>query len=312
MKIGLISNPRSRANRKSGGAVARVRPGADILTASPHDHDRLAADLTRFARAGVGLIAIDGGDGTVRDIVTDIHLAYGDDWPLFALLPSGKTNVIAGQVGHFGPGYKGWQNLLAARDQGRLGAQVSLCPALEVSWPGRVESVRRGFLLGCAAFSDGIRMANETIHPMGFFKGLAVALTILGVLRRNLSGGENGAGEAGEVLVDGARVNGARHFVTMASTLDRLTLGLRPFRQRGEGDINWLDIAAPPQSVLRGCLMLALGRHRDWMEPAGYASGCARMLDLHFDQPFTLDGELYDPHGHIRVAASRPIRFLRG
>ncbi len=311
MKIGLISNPKSRANRKTGGAVARVQAGADILTASPHDHEALTADLIRFADQGVDLIAVDGGDGTLRDIVSDIHLAYGENWPRFALLPSGKTNVIAGQVGHFGPGFKGWQRLIAARDAGALGPS-QMRPALEIAWPERVEPVKRGFLLGCAAFSDGIRMANETIHPMGLFQGVAVAATILGVLKRNLSGGENGAGEAGTVRVDGAQVNGARHFIAMASTLDRLTLGLRPFKPQGEGAVNWLDISAPPKSALRGCLMLALGKHRDWMEPAGYASGRAAQLDLHFDQPFTLDGELYDPQGHIRVNASRPIEFLRG
>ncbi len=314
MKIGLISNPRSRANRKNGGAAARVHAGTDILTAQPQDHDALVNDLTRFADAGVGLIAIDGGDGTVRDIASDIHLAYGAAWPLFALLPSGKTNVIAGQVGHFGPGYKGWKRLIAAREAGSLGALQRSCPALEISWPDRVEPVKRGFLLGSAAFSDGIRMANDSIHPMGIAKGLAVAMAIAGVLHRNLrgkAGGEKGAGEAGTVLVDGVQINGARHFITMASTLERLTLGIRPFARRGEGDLNWLDISAPPQSMLRGIPMLMFGKHRNWMADAGYASGRAAVLDLQIEQAFTLDGELFEPHGHIRVSTSRPIGFLR-
>ena len=311
VKIGLISNPLSRANRRSGGVAARVTPGADICTAEPRSHEDLTRDLIRFAREGVDLIAIDGGDGTVRDVVTDIHLAYGDRWPRFALLPSGKTNVIAADVGHFGSGDRGWQRLIAARDGGTLGSRQRQCAALEISWPNRQQPVRRGFLLGCAAFSEGVRMANETIHPLGIFKGLAVAMTIAGTLWRNLGQGGRDAGEAGTILVDGRQIDNARHFLTMASTLDRLTLGLRPFWKEGQGPVNWLDVPSPAKHVLAAFWLLAFGKRQRWMARAGYAGGRATGIDLKFDRPFVLDGELYDPHGHVRINASQPITFLR-
>lgn len=313
MKIGLISNPLSRANRKSGGVAARVAPSDDICVAQPRGHDQLVEDLIRFARDGVDVIAIDGGDGTVRDIVSNIDQAYGDHWPLLALLPSGKTNVIAGQVGHFGTGQKGWERLLAVRKTGKLADMQTQCAAIEISWPGRNDPVQRGFLLGFAAFADGVRMANQTIHPMGINKGLAVAMAIGGVLRRSLlSGSKNreASGEAGTVLVDGAQVNGTRHFLVLASTLDRLTLGLQPFWDQGRGAINWLDISAPPKRAVVGIVSMALGKRKAWMEDNGYASGRAETMEVKFDQPFVLDGELYEPHGHIRVAATQPIGFV--
>ena len=313
MKIGLISNPLSRANRKSGGVAARVTPGDDICIAQPRDHDQLVDDLSRFAREGVGLIAIDGGDGTVRDIVSNIHYAYGDVWPLIALLPSGKTNVIAGQVGHFGAGDKGWQRLLAVREAGKLADMKTECAAIEISWPGRSDPVQRGFLLGFAAFADGVRMANETIHPMGIAKGLAVAMAIGGVIRRSLLSGNKtrkASGEAGTVLVDGTQINGERHFLVLASTLDRLTLGLQPFWKQGRGAVNWLDIAAPPKRAVVGILSVALGKRKAWMEENGYASGRAEVMEVNFEQPFVLDGELYDPHGHIRITATQAIGFV--
>lgn len=313
LKIGLISNPLSRANRKSGGVAARIEPSDDICIAQPRGHDQLVDDLIRFAQEGVELIAIDGGDGTVRDIVSNIDHAYGDQWPLFALLPSGKTNVIAGQVGHFGAGYKGWQRLLAVRKTGKLAGMKTECAAIEISWPGRNDPVQRGFLLGFAAFADGVRMANETIHPMGIAKGLAVAMAIGGVLRRSLLSGKETrktSGEAGTVLVDGKPVNGERHFLVLASTLDRLTLGLQPFWDEGRGAINWLDISAPPKRAVVGILSVALGKRKAWMEENGYASGRADAMDVNFEQPFVLDGELYEPHGHIRITATQPMGFV--
>lgn len=313
MKIGLISNPLSRANRKSGGVAARVQPCDDICVAQPRGHDQLVEDLIRFAHEGVELIAIDGGDGTVRDIVSSIDQAYGENWPLMALLPSGKTNVIAGHVGHFGAGQKGWERLLEVRKTGKMAQMQTQCAAIEISWPGRDDPVQRGFLLGFAAFADGVRMANESIHPMGINKGLAVAMAIGGVLRRSLmSGSKNRAdsGEAGTVQVDGTQVNGSRHFLVLASTLDRLTLGFRPFWNEGRGAINWLDISAPPKRAVIGILSVALGKRRAWMEENGYASGRAEAMDVRFENPFVLDGELYEPHGHIRVSATQPIGFV--
>lgn len=296
-----------------GGVAGQLDPREGALTAQPVDHDALEADLVRFAQAGVELIAIDGGDGTVRDVVSSIHHAYPDEWPVFALLPSGKTNVIAGHVGGFGTGMNGWRSLVEAQDVGRLTEFQKKCPALEVSWPGRSELMCRGFLFGCAAFTDGVKMANDSIHPMGIAKGLAVAIAIGGILRRALtkrSKHRNESGELGQVLVDGAQVNGDRHFLVLASTLNRLTMGIKPFWDEGRGDVHWLDISAPAKRLAIGGVMIALGKRQEWMVRDGYASGRAEGIDLKFKSPFVLDGETYDSHGHVRISASRPITFV--
>ena len=296
MKIGLISNPKSNANRVRGGVAGQIEAGHDILTAQPANHDALETDLKRFAKEGVELIAIDGGDGTVRDVVSSVHHAYPTQWPTFALLPSGKTNVIAEHVGGFGTGLNGWRALVAAQEAGKLTAFQNQCAALEISWPNRPEPMRRGFLLGCAAFTDGVQMANDSIHPVGIAKGLAVAMAIGGILRRALtkrSKGKRPSGEAGQVIVDGAQINGDRHFLMLASTLNRLTMGIKPFWDEGRGDIHWLDIPAPAKRLAIGALMIALGKRRDWMVRSGYASGRAEAIDLRFDAPFVLDGEAY-------------------
>jgi len=313
LKIGLISNPLSRANRKSGGVAAKVSPNGDTFVSQPRDHGQLVDDLKRFAQDGVELIVIDGGDGTVRDVVSNIHHAYGDQWPSFAILPSGKTNVIAGEVGHFEDGHKGWLQLTAMRDAGRLGGAEKLCAALEISWPARDMPVKRGFLMGFAAFADGKRIAEEKLHPKGIAKGLAVAIALGSVLFSNLMPGlaqDKRSGEVGSVEIDGNKTAFDRHFLVMASTLEKLTLGMRPFWNQGSGHINWLDITAPPKRLLSGLVLIVQGKRKPWMEQGGYASGQAGDIDVKFDAPFVLDGELYNTHGHVRVSASQLIRFV--
>lgn len=313
LKIGLISNPKSNANKQHGGLGARVRPEPDILVSQPSSMDELKQELQRFAHEGVELIAIDGGDGTLRDIVTVIHLSYPAQWPCIALLPAGKTNVIAAHVGSFGKGSAGWHSLLNARKDGTLTKAKTECPALEVTWPNENKRLLRGFLLGSAAFKDGVQMANDSIHPKGIAKSLAVALAIGGVFRRAMArkphDGED-ASEEGLVIVDGASVNGDRHFLFMASTIEKLTMGIRPFRNEGDGDVFWLDVSAYVKRLALGVAMAALGKYKKWMLDSGYASGKASKIDLQFNSPFVLDGDTFDPCGHVIIAASQPIRFL--
>lgn len=307
MRIGVLSNPRSHGNRRGRGLAAEVRRGADVVAAAPGDRDGLAEALDRFAQAGVGLIAIDGGDGTVRDVLSAVDAAYGDEWPDFALLPSGKTNAVAGDLGSAGSGRRGLARLVAAREAGTLGERATVRPALEVAWDGQRV---RGFLFGAAAFAEGVRLANDRLHPAGLHHGLAVAAAIGGMLRRSGRGDGDATAEA-SLAVDGRPVDGARHFLILASTLRRLTPGLRPFWEQGEGPVRWLDVAAPPVRPVRGLAWAALGRRRGWMERNGYAGGRARRLELALDRPFVVDGESYAPAGTIAIAASRPIRFVR-
>lgn len=313
LKIGLISNPKSNANKKHGGLGARIKPEPGILVARPTTHDELKDELLRFAKEGVEVVAIDGGDGTVRDVISFIHYGYPDVWPSFALLPGGKTNVIAAHVGGFGKGLEGWQSLLKAREAGTLSKVQEECAALEVSFPAEPDFLMRGFLLGAAAFTDGVAMANESLHPKGIAQSLAVALAIGGMLRRAVfrrSQDDNRISKAGTVSLDGVALPVQYHFLVMASTLERLTMGIKPFRNEGVGDVFWLDVSASAKWFLIGGAMVAMGAHKEWMRNAGYASGRTHEMDIVSDAPFVLDGETYDPKGHIKVSASQRLRFF--
>ncbi|MEM7491410.1 MAG: diacylglycerol kinase family protein, partial [Pseudomonadota bacterium] len=293
MRIGVISNERSHANKTRGSLADLRAPDDELLIARLRRNsngDRLDIDaiLSDFAAAGVELIVVDAGDGTIRDIVTRLDAAYGADWPAFALVPSGKTNAIAGDVGHSGKGAAALDRLLAARQAGTLGRKVVERAALEVDWPGHRRM--RGFLFGYAAFTEGVRFANERVHSAGVNKGLAVLVSIGGAIRRVLAG----SGTPARLSVDGTCVNADRSFVMLASTLHKLTPNLRPFWDRGRGPVNWLDLPAPLPRWALGVARMALGRPRPWMEAAGYRSGRAEVLDVALDTPFVLDGELFE------------------
>ena len=315
MRVGVIGNPRSRRNRN--GAFDRVvAEFRDLPHAQPRTPAELADTLADFRRREVRVIAVSGGDGTLREVLSALPRAYGGEEPDIALLPAGKTNLAArviNRVGdRIGDGRVGLRRLLDAA-RGRTLSRVEW-PVLDIAWRDRPERRVRGFLFGAAAFTVGTRLAYSHVHKAGFNDAAAVALSIAATAGATLFGDRRRALLAGEemgVAADGAPPRGGRHFLTLATTLDRLVLDLTPFWGEGSGPIRWLDIPAPPKRLIAALLPTLRGRPRPWMLDAGYASGRADQLTVELSHPFVVDGELFESGpGGILLSAGRRVGFV--
>ncbi|MCW0210947.1 MAG: diacylglycerol kinase family protein [Achromobacter sp.] len=310
-RVGLIVNPRSRHNR-SGDFRRRAAAFADLPQAEPRTTTELTEVLTDFRRRGVRVVAVSGGDGTLREVLTALPAAYGGEAPDIALLPAGKTDLAARVVGRAGQGAAGLRRLLDAARRGAL-TRVEW-PVLEIAWRDAPERRVRGFLFGAAGFTTGTRIANSHVHRAGFYNATAVALSIAATAAATLFGSRRHAlleGEEMIVGVDGAPRRGGRHFLTMATTLDRLVLGLTPFWGEGDKPVRWLDVPAKPPRLMAALLPTLRGRPRPWMIDAGYASGRADEMVVETAQPFVVDGELFEPGARgIRLSARQRVGFV--
>ncbi|HCI61787.1 MAG TPA: hypothetical protein DFK09_04890, partial [Erythrobacter sp.] len=77
-RIGIIYNPRSHRNQGQDLACA----GADtVMVAQPRTREEIAHALAGFARDGIDFLIINGGDGTVRDVLTMGQAVFADRWP---------------------------------------------------------------------------------------------------------------------------------------------------------------------------------------------------------------------------------------
>ena len=94
--VGVVRNPRSHRNK---GLSPELADCANILVETPRSHDALRATLTGFAARGIDYLAVDGGDGTVRDVLTCGASVFGEAWPTLIVLPKGKTNALAVDLG---------------------------------------------------------------------------------------------------------------------------------------------------------------------------------------------------------------------
>src|SRR4029453_18909087 len=152
----------------------------------------VAAEVMAFAQAGCELVVIDGGDGTVRQVLSALPAAFGDHPPLLSVVASGKTNILA-----FDLGVRGSWTLdaaLAALDD--PDARIRLRSPLQVVRDDGAEPPLMGFVFGCAALVRQEALASS-LHRAHVFHNLSVALTLAGAGGGGMGGGGDGGGPGG-------------------------------------------------------------------------------------------------------------------
>jgi hypothetical protein len=98
----------------------------------------------------------------------------------------------------------------------------------------------------------------------------------------------------------------------LATTLDRLFLGMRPYWGAGAGALKTTLVERRAPAFVTRVPRLLRGRPDRSMTPQlGYHSGRTEGLTLTFDGSYTLDGELFGNAGDtIDISATEPVRFL--
>src|SRR5215212_8561234 len=101
-RIALLSNPKSTGNLAQ---LPRIRDYCaehpDIFHYEVEHAHQIGDALKTIARVRPRVLVINGGDGTVQAALTELHNGghFGASAPPVAVLPSGKTNLIALDLG---------------------------------------------------------------------------------------------------------------------------------------------------------------------------------------------------------------------
>ncbi|MGK2873278.1 MAG: diacylglycerol/lipid kinase family protein [Alphaproteobacteria bacterium] len=311
-RLAIISNPKSHRNLHGPATLRDVAACAHLAGfAEPETQTDLLAVLTRFKQQDVNVIAINGGDGTVRDVLTGLWRVDPEWRPALTIIPGGKTNLAAYDVGSARHGPAGLQQVLDAARKGELDRKRVHRPILEISRKDCPGAPICGLFFGAGAFSAGTELAQTEANALGLYHGLAVAWTIASMLVRNIRGP---AGDSTSMVLtaDGGKICEGEQFIMLATSLQRIILGLNPFWGPQGGAVRYTAINGPPKSLAAALLPVLRGRPRPWMEAAGYRSGSADRLTLRLTSRFTVDGELFDPgpSGLIELSARRTVDFV--
>ena len=318
MRLGIISNPHSGRNRRHINAIVSMlsmHPSArHIVTASSDD---IPAALGEFARADINLVGINGGDGSVAQVLTVLHdQSPFATAPVLCALPGGTTNVTVNDVGIRGGLQHAVLTLLAFMRHGNRHAQILQRPIIRVS-------SRTGATLGCGlvfgtgAVVDGIEYWQQQVQARGmrseFSSGVAMTRTLWGMLR-----GHDGFAKPLPMRIRHAgahpTLDGA-FMLLVISALQRLFLGIHPFWGENQGALYFTAIEHGAAGFARALPGILRGRPGARVNTRnGYHSCTLDSVELEFSGSYTLDGELHRvlaEDAPVTVARAGTARFLR-
>jgi hypothetical protein len=318
MRAGLITNPLSQRNRQRQPAMRDAVAGHPDLLHEELDSVHATADVLRdFARREVGLVIVCGGDGTVQKVLTE--LLNGREFerpPPLAVLPGGMTNLIAADVGLRGDAVQSLTKLCRAAADPTAVRETVERPVLSLQRTPQEPPVH-GMFLGTAAFYHAVMMARHEVHATGAKHDLAIALSLALALFR-LTTGRRGSSALSQrermtVEIDGRTAAPSDYLLFLATTLERLMLGLMPFWGEGAGGLRYTALGFPPQRLWRALVPVIRGRPRPWMAAQGYESGRTNECRLSLQCPIVFDGEIFtpEPGTPVTLRADRRVSFLR-
>ena len=312
--IGLISNPNSGHNRDDFARIEALVAGQPaihhVVTHSPAD---IAPALEALSRRQVGVLAINGGDGTAAAIMGRmLEQAVFAKPPLIALLPGGTANMNAGDVGIRGKLVPAVRRFCSwCEDQQDTQDRIVERPLLRVQTGG---ASHYGMFLGAGAVMQGTEYTHSKIHARGLRDELSLALgtarTIWGVLRDDPR--FNQSVSISLRLGDG--IESATHdtLILVVSTLHRLFFGMRPFWGTGPGRLRMTLVEQHCTRFLRTFISIVRGRpNRNAVPHSGYISHNADAIHLAMDGGLNLDGEIIHARGAVSIDTTESLRFLR-
>ena len=316
-KIGLISNPRSQRNRRGLQEIRQILAGApEIVHVTTDASGELDEVLADFAARGLDLLLINGGDGTVQNLLTRLFEKHAFETPpLLGILPRGTANTTAADVGLRGSTAAALSRVITASRAGSIADYVVQRPILRIENLAS-EMPQRGMMFGAGAIPDAIELCNREVYARGlkgdFGMGVALAAILLGSVLGRRSTGVLRPHDIG-VSLDGGSENRTDRLLVLATTLDRLILGSTPFWNDDGRPIRYTSIAYPPDHLLRAAPKVLYGWRRRTLCPKVYESQGAGRIALRLDAPFTIDGETFHPlpDQPVVITAAEHARFVR-
>ncbi len=296
-KIGILINPLSGGNLNGLGAIrGLINENPQVIQRDVQTPEDVLEALVNFSHREVDLLAVNGGDGTVQAVLTNLfrHRPF-TRLPMLAVLQSGTTSMTARDVGFSGSRVKSLKKLFKWATAGDGQPQVTQRPVLQVQAPGH--PTRYGMFFGAAAVYQGIQYFHRKVNTKGLKGEIGPGLTILRFLWAAVRQSSNFIPAVPiSVALDDHPPQQLDSFVVLVSTLERLFLGFYPYWGNECGPLHYTALRARPRYLLRALPSILRGRKGSYGTPEnGFYSHNVQKIKLNLDGGFTLDGQLYTP-----------------
>ncbi len=319
-RIALLSNPKSTGNLAE---LPRIREYCaqhpDIFHYEVEHASQIGEAMKSIARVRPKLLAVNGGDGTVQATLTELYNGghFGETPPPVAVLPSGKTNLIALDLGARGDPVETLERLIELARNDDLAPYTVARELIALRRTGHEEWPVIGMFLGGAGLADTMLYCRDKIYPLGLPNGLAHSITALALLMKLMLRIKPSflPPDAEPLSVslreDGNRITG-RFSLLAVTTLEKLLLASE-LGGRRTGSLKLLAVEERPMSILRGLAASLAGK-----------LGREKVRGVHFEQAdeitiegedssVILDGEMFRAvrGSPINLRPAQPLSFVK-
>lgn len=309
----FIINPLSYTVAKRGSDLVRAGITSDNNCYILNAFDTLPAAVSDILSTKRKHVFIEGGDGTIHGVLS-MFLAQQPDvdkLPFFTLLPGGMTNLVASHVGLKRPSSKKIADLANNPERQKTVELPLLGTKAEDS-----NITHYGFLLSTGALPAATRYCVDNVHTKGVGGSAAVRNTLLKVLF--------GRGEEREIILNptplyldmgGKKIDGD-HIITVATTLPKLMIGLKPFWGTGNGNLMISYASKDARHIIRNVARMLMpgqsNRASIKLKRDGFESWNTEKAVMKLSGEVVLDGEFL-PHTNapITLFATKPLKFIK-
>jgi hypothetical protein len=290
----------------------------DIFHYEVEEMDQIAKALEMIARVKPKVLVINGGDGTVQSALTELY--HGGHFegtpPPVAVLPNGKTNLIALDLGVEGDPLEALAQIMEAA-KGDLSEHIIVRELIALSDDSEGARPVLGMFLGGAGLAETILYCRHKIYPLGLPNGLSHFLTAIAVIFSTFVGVKASFLPARSKPVSISFIRNGElqgtFAVLIVTTLEKLLLGGQAGNSKQRGLMKFLAVDQAPMAMLK--MMAASLRGK---------LGQTAMTGVHFQQgdviridseqsSVVLDGEVFEAYlgSPIVLRSTPPVSFLK-
>lgn len=305
--IGIIANPHSKLNKRYPQTLSLMAEaiGQNGIFTVTRDLDHLDETLASYRDQDISIVGINGGDGSISQIITRMIAIYGGKpLPLLAVLRGGTMNLISAQLGILGGPVENIQKLVEAYTgekalptqrlstlkindiYGFLYADQSATAILEEFY--RKKSGNLGAAWLATKVTTSFLVKGELIQRLIRPRRLLARFKPVGYLDRPVLG-------------------------CIAGTITKFPLGFPflPLARRYPGHFQVTAVTSSAERLLWNMAPILLYQREG--RTLGKESFCVRHASLGYEDEahFTVDGEIYvAKDGHIQIEAGPTLRFV--
>lgn len=317
--VALLSNPNSTGNQSMLPAVRTYcAKNPDIFHYEVEEIGQITKALEMIARVKPRVLVINGGDGTVQSALTELY--HGGHFegtpPPVAVLPNGKTNLIALDLGAESDPLEALSRIIEVA-KGDLSEHIVVRELIALSDGSEGARPVLGMFLGGAGLAETILYCRHKIYPLGLPNGLSHFLTAIAVIFSAIVSVKASflpqrSKPVSITFIRSGELHGT-FSVLIVTTLEKLLLGGQAGNNNQRGLMKFLAVDQTPLAMLK--MMTASLRGK---------LGQTNMRGVHFQHDdviridseqssVVLDGEVFQAyHGSpIVLRSTPPVPFLK-